>query len=251
MDLFSLKGKKAIVSGASRGLGRSMAEGLLEAGAEVLFIDILPEVEQTVAGYIAKGFPAKSFVLDLSDRNALQSRFEEILSLLGGRIDILVNNAGIQRRSPFLEFPLNYWDEVIKINLESIFLFSQLAAREMAKNGKGRIINIASMNSLFGGVNIVAYSAAKGAVVTLTKAMSNELAGKGINVNAIAPGYMDTELNQMMRNEKTAQPTLDRIPKGRWGLPDDLKGLVVFLASPASDYITGALIPVDGGYSAR
>ena len=125
MDLFSLKGEKAIVSGACRGLGRSMAEGLLEAGAEVLFIDILPEVEQTVAEYTAKGFPAKFFVLDLSDRNALQSRFGEILSLLGGRIDILVNNAGIQRRSPFLEFPLNYWDEVIKINLESIFIFSQ------------------------------------------------------------------------------------------------------------------------------
>jgi len=187
----------------------------------------------------------------VSDRNALKSRFKDILSLLGGRIDILVNNAGIQRRSPFLEFPENYWDEVIKVNLESIFLFSQLAAAEMAKKGKGRIINIASMNSLFGGINIVAYSAAKGAVVTLTKAMSNELACKGINVNAIAPGYMDTELNQVMRNEKQAQPTLERIPKGRWGRPDDLKGIVVFLASPASDYVSGALIPVDGGYASR
>ena len=251
MDLFSLKGKKAIVSGASRGLGRGMAEGLLEAGAEVLFIDILPEVEQTAREYTTKGFSAKSFVMDLSDRNVLESRFGEILSLLGGRIDILVNNAGIQRRSPFLEFPLNYWDEVIKINLESIFIFSQLAANEMAKNNSGRIINVASMNSLFGGMNIVAYSAAKGGVVTLTKAMSNELAGKGINVNAIAPGYMDTEICQIIRNENTAQPIMDRIPKGRWGLPADLKGIAVFLASPASEYITGALIPVDGGFASR
>jgi len=251
MDIFSLKGEKAIVSGASRGLGRGIAEGLLEAGAEVLFIDILPEVEQTASEYAAKGFPAKSLVLDVSDRNVLQSRFGDILSLLGGRVDILVNNAGIQRRSPFLEFPLNYWDDVIKVNLESIFIFSQLAAREMAKNNKGRIINIASMNSLFGGMNIAAYSAAKGAVVTFTKALSNELAGKGINVNAIAPGYMDTEMNQLIRNEKTAPPIMERIPKGRWGVPADLKGIAIFLASPASDYITGALIPVDGGYAAR
>ena len=251
MDLFSLKGKKAIVTGANQGLGRGMAEGLLEAGAEVLFIDILPEVEQVAKEYVGKGFPAKSFLLDMSDREVLRSRFPEILSLLGGAPDILVNNAGIQRRSPFLEFPLDYWDDVIKINLESIFIFSQLAAREMVKNGGGRIINIASMNSLFGGTNIVAYSAAKGGVVTLTKALSNELAGKGINVNAIAPGYMDTEMNQVMRNEKTAQPLLDRIPKGRWGTPADLKGIVVFLASPASEYISGALIPVDGGFAAR
>ncbi|MCL2374346.1 MAG: SDR family oxidoreductase [Treponema sp.] len=251
MDAFSLKGAGAIVSGASRGLGRSMAEALLEAGAQVLFLDILPEVAQTAEEYSAKGFPAKSFTLDMSDRNAIQASFEEILSLLDGRVDILVNNAGIQRRSPFLEFPLDYWDDVLKVNLESIFVFSQLAAREMAKNGKGRIINIASMNSLFGGMNIAAYSAAKSGVAGLTKAMSNELAGKGINVNAIAPGYMDTEMNQIMRNEKTAQPILDRIPKGRWGSPDDLKGLVVFLASPASDYISGALIPVDGGFAAR
>ena len=121
----------------------------------------------------------------------------------------------------------------------------------MAKNNKGRIINIASMNSLFGGMNIAAYSAAKGAVVTFTKALSNELAGKGINVNAIAPGYMDTEMNQLIRNEKTAPPIMERIPKGRWGVPADLKGIAIFLASPASDYITGALIPVDGGYAAR
>ena len=251
MELFSLKGKKAIVTGASRGLGRGMAEGLLEAGAEVLFIDILPDVEQVVKEYAAKGFSVKSFILDMSDRNALQSRFREILSLLGGKIDILVNNAGIQRRSPFLDFPLNYWDEVIKINLESIFLLSQLAAREMVKNGGGRIINVASMNSLFGGMNIVAYSAAKGGVVTLTKALSNELADKGINVNAIAPGYMNTDLCQVIKDETAAPSYLDRIPKGRWGKPDDLKGLVIFLASPASEYITGALIPVDGGFAAR
>jgi len=251
MDFFSLKGEKAIVTGASRGLGRSMAEALLEAGAETLFLDILPEVERTAAEYAAKGFPARAFTLDLSDRKAMQSGFGEILSLLGGKVDILVNNAGIQRRSPFLEFPLDYWDAVLTVNLESVFLLSQLAAREMAKNNKGRIINIASMNSLFGGMNIAAYSAAKSGVAGLTKALSNELAGKGINVNAIAPGYMDTEMNQIMRNEKTAAPILDRIPKGRWGSPNDLKGLVVFLASPASDYISGALIPVDGGFAAR
>ena len=251
MDLFSLKGKNAIVTGAARGLGRGIAEGLLEAGAQVLFIDVLPEVENTAKEYSAKGFPVKWFILDLSDRNAIKSKFAEVLALLDGKIDILVNNAGIQRWYPFLEFPTDEWDKVLKINLESIFILSQLAAREMVKAGSGRIINTASMNSLFGGMNIVAYSAAKGGVVTLTKALSNELAGKGINVNAIAPGYMRTELCRVINDKDRAPAMLDRIPKGRWGLPEDLKGVVVFLASQASEYVTGALIPVDGGFAAK
>jgi 2-deoxy-D-gluconate 3-dehydrogenase len=251
MDMFSLKNKKALVTGAAKGLGRGMAEGLLEAGAEVLFVDVSRNVENVAAEYITKGFPAKSFVLDVGDHKGLVTRFTDLLSVLGGRIDILVNGAGIQRKSPFLDFPMDYWNDVLNINLSSVFLLSRLSANEMIKSGGGRIINIASMNSFFGGIDVSAYAASKGGIALLTKAMSNELTGKGINVNAIAPGYMDTDMNQVIRNEKTSKPLMERLPKGRWGVPADVKGVAVFLSAPASEYISGAVIPVDGGFLAR
>lgn len=251
MDMFSLKGKKAIVTGASQGLGCGMAEGLLEAGAEVLYLDISPKVMQVVEEYVQKGYPAKAMVIDLGNHDDLEAKFQDIIKILGGRVDILINSAGIQRRSPFLDFPRDYWEDVIHVNLSTVYLLSKLVANEMVKSGGGRIINIASMNSFFGGANVPAYAASKGGVALLTKAMSNELAEHGINVNAIAPGYMDTEMNQMIRDEKISKSVKERVPKGRWGTPDDMKWVAVFLACQASDYITGAILPVDGGYLAR
>jgi len=171
---------------------------------------------------------------------------------LGGTLDIIINNAGIQRRNKSEDFTIEDWDDVIEMNLTSVFMLSQLAGRIMLKKGKGKIINMASMLSFFGGYTVPAYAASKAGVALLTKALSNEWAGRGVNVNAIAPGYMDTAMNTALINDETRnEQILSRIPAGRWGKPSDLSGIAVFLASDASDYINGAVIPVDGGYMSR
>ena len=173
------------------------------------------------------------------------------MAFLEGRVDILVNGAGIQRKIKTEDFPLEQWDLVLSINLNAVFILSQLAGRKMLKQGYGKIINIASMLSFFGGDSVPAYAATKGAVAQLTKAMCNEWASRGINVNAVAPGFMDTELNRhinMQNNPERHMKIAERIPAGRWGTPEDMKYLAVFLASHASDYINGAVIPCDGGY---
>ncbi|MGE5605422.1 MAG: glucose 1-dehydrogenase [Bacteroidota bacterium] len=247
--LFSLEGKKAIVTGAAGGLGRGMAEGLLEAGAEVVLIDVSERVYQTVAELAKTGGKAHAVQGDLSNRAQLTLAFEKAIKHLDGTLDILINSAGIQRRNKCEEFSLKDWDDVLEVNLTSVFILSQLAGRIMLKQGKGKIINIASMLSFFGGYTVPAYSVSKGGVAQLTKALSNEWAGKGINVNAIAPGYMDTSMNTALKdNPERNEQILKRIPAGRWGQPSDLKGIAIFLASDASDYINGAIIPVDGGY---
>jgi 2-deoxy-D-gluconate 3-dehydrogenase len=177
--------------------------------------------------------------------------FSEALDILGD-INILINNAGVQSRYPCEDFPESDWDRVVEVNLTSVFLMCQLAGRKMLENKNGKIINIASMCSFFGGITIPAYSASKGGIMQLTKALSNEWAGRGVQVNAIAPGYMDTDLNTALINdEKRRTNILSRIPAGRWGNPEDMGGIAVFLASSASDYISGAIIPVDGGYLGR
>ena len=178
--------------------------------------------------------------------------FEESIKHLNNDIDILVTAAGIQRRHSAEDFPIPEWDEVININLNSVFIFCQLAGKIMLKKGKGKIINVASMLSFFGGQTVPAYSSSKGGVVQLTKALSNDWLGKGINVNAIAPGYMRTDMNEnLIKNPERLKQISDRIPAGRWGTPDDIKGITIFLSSAASDYISGAIIPVDGGYLAK
>jgi 2-deoxy-D-gluconate 3-dehydrogenase len=251
MNYFDIKGKKAIVTGAAQGLGLGMAEGLLESGCEVALVDIAPKLAQTAAGFIAKGYQAHAIQGDLAKRDEIRNLFQEILHKMG-RVDILVNAAGVQRRHPSEEFPMEDWDLVLNINLSAVFMLSQLAAREMIKQGNGKIINIASMVSWFGGVTIPAYTASKGAVAQLTKALANDWAVKGINVNAIAPGYMNTDMNEKIINNATRYEEIsDRIPMRRWGTPDDMKGTVIFLASKASDYLSGAIIPVDGGYLCR
>lgn len=252
MELFDLSGKKALVTGGSRGLGRGMAEGLLEAGADVAILGQTELIFQTARELGEQaGRPVWPLQADLSDRAGVRQVFETCLEKLG-TLDILVVSHGIQRRYPAEKFPLEEWDEVLEVNLTSVFLLNQLAARVMLPKGKGKIINIASLLSFSGGITVPAYAAAKGGVAQLTKALSNEWAGRGVNVNAIAPGYMDTDMNTALLNDPERNRTIsERIPAGRWGQPADMKGLVVFLASDASDYINGIIIPVDGGWLGR
>lgn len=252
MTMFDLTGKKAIVTGGSRGLGKGMVEALCEAGAEVSIIassDKVYEVKDELSG---KGYRVNVVKGDLSDDEHLEDLFNKALDSLGGQLDVLINNAGIQRRNKCEDFLITDWNDVINVNLNVVFKLCQLAGRKMLAQGYGKIINVASMLSFFGGYTVPAYAASKGAVAQLTKALTNEWAGRGINVNAIAPGYMATEMNtKLIEDEKRNTEILSRIPKGRWGNADDIKGVTVFLASSASDYICGAIIPVDGGYLCR
>ena len=242
---FDISGKKAIVTGACGGLGREIARALQEAGAEVAALDISGRLEEVCA---AEGF-AHAVQVDLGDRDSLQKGFAEALEKLGGRLDILVNCAGVQRRYPCEDFPMKDWDFVLEINLNAVFELSQLAGRVMLAQGGGKIINVASMLSYFGGKNVPAYAASKGGVMQLTRALAVAWAKRGVQVNAIAPGYMATEMNTaLMADPVRSASILERIPAGRWGTGADVAGPVLFLASPASDYLSGAIIPVDGGY---
>jgi 2-deoxy-D-gluconate 3-dehydrogenase len=237
------------VTGGASGVGRGLVEGLHEAGAEVAIIDITDQID-AIANEIGRS-GAKVFGIkgNLGDREQLKQAFQASVAKLGGTLDILVNCAGIQRRNPCLDFTAKDWDDVIELNLTATFLLSQLAGRIMAEKNKGKIINIASLLSFFGGYTVPAYAASKGAVAQLTKAFSNEWASLGVNVNAIAPGYMDTPLNTaIMADQERNSKILARIPAGRWGTPADMKGLIIFLASEASNYVNGAIIPIDGGY---
>ena len=241
--MFDITGKKVIMTGGATGLGFGMATALRKAGADLAIIDISPMLEEAAGSLGAYGIHA-----DISTHEARVEVFRAALDILGG-VDVFINCAGIQRRHKSEEFPLEDWQVVLDVNLTATFDFCQLAGNEMLKKGKGKIVNVASMLSFFGGYTVPAYAASKGGVAQLTKALSNEWASKGINVNAIAPGYMATDMNKKLiedrdRNEKI----LARIPAGRWGTPEDVGGVVVFLSSAASDYISGAVIPVDGGY---
>lgn len=251
MNLFDLTGKKAIVTGGCQGLGKSMAEGLTEAGAKVCLMDLNPETKQIAEEMSTESRTFCGVVVNLLDREDLTRGFQEAVDELGG-LDILINNAGMQVRGNAEEIELSRWDKLIELNLTAVFEMSQLAARHMLQSGGGKIINVASMLSFLGGYVCSPYAASKGAVAQLTKAFSNEWAGKGINVNAIAPGYMETPLNTAIINDPVRnQEITARIPAHRWGVPDDLKGTIIFLASSASDYVSGAIIPVDGGYLGR
>lgn len=254
MNLNDLTGKKAIVTGAAQGLGYGMAEGLMEAGAAVCIMDINPKANEVAEDFNKRGFHCETIVANLADDNEREEAFIEAVEKLGGHLDIIVNAAGVQRRYKSEEFPLIEWDFVMNVNLRSVFALCQLAGNQFIKqNSGGKIINVASMLSYFGGYTVPAYAASKGGVAQITKALCNEWAEKNINVNAIAPGYMATEMNTALldpSNPRNAAIT-NRIPKKKWGTPEDVKGPVVWLASDASDYINGAIIPVDGGYLVR
>ena len=252
MKLFDLTGKKALVTGGSRGIGRALAQALSEAGATVVINgvgDLVFTTAQEIQAQTAQ--PVIPIQADLSQRDETKRLFYESLEKLGG-LDIIFVNHGIQRVHDAAVFPADDWDLVLEVDLTSLFLLDQLAGRYMLANGGGKIINIASLLSVIGGMRVPAYAAAKGGVAQLTKALSNEWAGRGITVNAIVPGFIHTDLTEDLVNDPgEGASLLARIPAQRWGLPDDLKGIAVFLASAASNYVSGAVIPVDGGFLAR
>lgn len=248
-EQFSVAGKKCIVTGGAQGLSRGMAEGLLENGAEVVLMDLQAEkLKAVVDEYNAMGYKAYAVVGNLSKKEEIDRMFDEAMEYLGGELDVMIPAAGIQRRYEPWEFPEDDWRLVIDINLNHVWFMCQKAVQVMRdKDRVGHIINIASMNAFLGGTTVPAYTAAKGGVAMLTKSLASDCADHSICVNAIAPGYMDTEMCANMTQERKDECT-KRIAAGRWGLPEDLKGPVLFLASDASNYLNGAVIPVDGGF---
>lgn len=240
------------MTGAARGLGQALALGMAEAGANQILLD-RDSLDESASRVTALGRTSYEIQCDLRELTAEAARdvVQECLAHMG-RLDILVNNAGIISRRPALDFDQKDWEDTLAINLTSAFYLSQATARHFIDTGTGKIINIVSMLSFQGGVLVPAYTAAKSGLLGLTRALANEWAGQGINVNAIAPGYMETEVTAEIRADPTrSQSMLERIPAGRWGTPEDLKGTVVFLASDAASYLHGAVVPVDGGWLAR
>jgi len=252
LQLFDLTGKKAIVTGASRGLGRGIATALANAGAEVVILDIADAAADTAEELKANGLAVHAVKGNLMDRADLERSFHESVRVLGGRLDILVNNAGMHDRRACLDLPVESWDKVLELNITAVYQLCRLAGAIMVNQGSGKIISMASMLSFLGGFNASAYAVSKAGIAQLTKSLSNEWAGRGVQVNAIAPGYMATEMNTDLLHDDVRLPQVNaRIPAGRWGSPDDLGGTAVFLSSAASDYVTGIIVPVDGGYLAR
>ena len=251
LDSFSLAGKVAVVSGCNTGLGQDMAIGLAEAGCDIVGLN-RSEPTETIERVTALGRRFLSLKADLSSIDGIPALLDTAVAELG-HIDILVNNAGLIRRQDALEFSEQDWDDVMNVNIKSVFFMSQAAAKHFIAQGTGgKIINIASMLSFQGGVRVPSYTASKSAVMGVTRLLANEWAKHGINVNAIAPGYIATNNTQQLReDEQRNGEILDRIPAGRWGKPSDFKGPVVFLASAASDYVNGYTVAVDGGWLSR
>jgi 2-deoxy-D-gluconate 3-dehydrogenase len=251
MSLFRLDGQKALVTGASKGIGAAIALALAEAGADVACHGNSHAPAETADKVRALGRQALALQGDLGKRETAAMLIGEALATFE-RIDILVNNAGTIRRAPAVDFSEADWDLVLDVNLRSLFRLCQLAGRGMLERGRGKIVNIASLLSFQGGITVPAYAASKGAVGQLTKALANEWAGKGVNVNAIAPGYIRTDNTAALQADATRnRQILERIPAGRWGEASDLAGAAVFLASRASDYVNGHLLVVDGGWLGR
>jgi 2-deoxy-D-gluconate 3-dehydrogenase len=248
--MFDLSGRVAIVTGANTGIGQGIAIALAEAGADVALVGRTP-AEETAEEVRRAGRKAAIVHADLSTIAPVQGVVQRTTAELGG-VDILVNNAGIIRRADALDFSEEDWDAVIDTNLKSVFFLSQTVARHMVEQGRGKIINIASMLSFQGGIRVPSYTASKSGVAGLTKLLANEWAAKGINVNAIAPGYIATSNTAALQDDEVRnRQILERIPAGRWGKPSDLAGAAVFLASDASDYVHGHILAVDGGWLAR
>lgn len=247
---FDLDGKTAVVTGGGRGLGFGISTALLTAGADVIVLAREP-VPSDLTEHAARAGRQVSFVaLDLTDADAITTTAQGVLAQQ--RVDILVNNAGTQDRHPAVDFPLEAWDRVLDVNLRAVFQLCQLFGRPMIERGDGKIVNLASLLSFQGGLTVPAYAASKGAVAQLTKALCNEWSSLGVNVNAVAPGYMATEMNAaLLADEIRLEQLSARIPAGRWGLPEDVGNVVVFLASAAAGYVHGQVLAVDGGWLAR
>jgi len=251
LDTFKLEGQVALVTGASTGLGQAIAIALAEAGANVACHGNTHLPDATREAIARVGRESLGLIGDLSDRETPRRLIDQAIEHFG-RLDILVNNAGTIRRAPATEYSEDDWDTVIEVNLSSVFRLSQLAGRHMIERGRGKILNIASLLSFQGGITVPAYAASKGGVAQLTKALANEWAARGVNVNAIAPGYMRTDNTRALQQDETRnRQILERIPASRWGEPVDLAGAAVFLCSAASDYVTGHVLVVDGGWMGR
>jgi 2-deoxy-D-gluconate 3-dehydrogenase len=247
LERFRIDGWVAVVTGGTRGIGEAISMALGEAGADVVAVSRTPrpKVEKAIASCGRRYVHLKA---DLTRREEVREVIPSILERIG-RVDILVNNAGIIRRKAALEYSEEDWDATLEIDLTAAFLLSQAAARDMMKRGRGKIINIGSILSFQGGINVAAYASAKHGVAGLTKALANEWAKHGINVNAIAPGFFATDLTEALQNDpERSRSIAARIPAGRWGRPEDIAGAAVFLASPASDFLHGVILPVDGGW---
>ena len=251
LDAFNLTGKVAIVTGARTGLGQGIAFGLAEAGADIVGVDV-SNLGETQKGIEERNRKFLGMEKDLSNIRVIDDIIRQTIQKLG-RIDILVNNAGIIRRADAVDFSEKDWDDVMNVNLKTVFFFSQAVAKQFLKQKTGgKIINIASMLSFQGGIRVPSYTASKSGVMGITRLMANEWAKDNININAIAPGYMATDNTAALRADpKRSKEILERIPAGRWGMPDDLKGVAVFLASEASNYVNGYTMAVDGGWLAR
>ncbi len=251
LDKFKLDGQTALVTGCNRGIGKACALALAEAGADIIGVSRSGELDTTAADVQKIGRTFKGYKCDFANRNALHSFIKSVKSDFS-RINILVNNAGTIMRKPAAEHPDEYWDKVIEVNLNSQFVLSREIGKEMVARGSGKIVFIASMLSFQGGITIPGYAASKGGIKILTMALSNEWASRGVNVNAVAPGYIATDNTQALREDPVRNKAiLERVPAGRWGNPDDLVGAVVFLSSAASDYVNGATFVVDGGWMGR
>ena len=250
---FSLEGKTALVTGCKRGIGKSVTLALAEAGANIIGVSATLELEgSTVQQEVeAIGRSFKAYQSDFSDRKTLYAFIQKVKAECPP-IDIMFCNAGTVLRKPAAEHPDEYWDKVIEVNLTAQFILSREFGKEMIQKGSGKIIFTASLMSFQGGITIPGYAASKGGVARLTMALSNEWAGKGVQVNAIAPGYINTDNTEALRNDpERSQAILSRIPAGRWGEAEDIQGAAVFLASPASDYVSGTIITIDGGWMGR
>ncbi|NCT75228.1 MAG: 2-deoxy-D-gluconate 3-dehydrogenase [Sphingobacteriales bacterium 46-32] len=253
LQQFDLTGKQALVTGCNRGIGKAMAIGLAEAGADIIGVSASlessgSEIEKAVQVLGRKFTPYQA---DFSDRDSLYAFIEKVKKA-HSRIDILVNNAGTIKRAPAAEHPDADWDQVLSINLDTPFILAREIGKRMLEQGGGKIIFTCSLLSFQGGINVPGYAASKGAIASLVKALANEWAGKGVNVNGIAPGYIATDNTEALRNDPVrSKSILDRIPAGRWGEADDLKGATVFLASAAASYVQGTIVTVDGGWMGR
>ncbi|MDA0711182.1 MAG: SDR family oxidoreductase [bacterium] len=253
LDQFKLDGRTALVTGCRRGIGLGFARALAEAGADIVGVSASLEVSGSAVerDVQALGRSFTGYRCDFSDRKALHAFVAQVKADVG-QIDILVNNAGTILREPALSHPDEYWDQVIEVNLNAQFVLAREFGKEMVVRGSGKIVFTASLLSFQGGLTVPGYAAAKGGIATLTMALSNEWAGKGVNVNAIAPGYIETDNTEALRKDPVrSQQILARIPQGRWGTPEDMMGAVVFLCSSASNYVNGSIVTVDGGWMGR
>jgi len=249
--MFEIRGKKGIVTGATRGLGKAMAQALYEAGVEIVIMGTSDRILSVAKEIDETETKVHGIIADFRDTLSVQNAFESAVAILGD-LDILVNNAGMQIRHPSEDFPIEDWEAVLAVNLTAPFIMSKLAGKIMLEKGYGKIINIASVLSFIGGYTVPAYAASKGGIARMTQTMCNEWASKGINVNAIAPGYMETDNTTAIKNDPIRyNQLLTRIPTNRWGVPSDIVGPLLFLASSASDYVNGVILPVDGGFLGR